>query len=217
MSDTTVDDPGVTASGAPAGRAGAGRTGAGRTGAGRPKRRPALQWPFITWLVVVWVLLWGDLSFANVFSGLAVAVLVSLVFPLPPIAFAGRVRPLPLARLVLRFCYDLVTASLEVAARALDPRHKPVNSVIAVRLRSRSDLYLTLTAELLTLVPGSVVLEADRDSGTLHLHVLGANDETGMARARETALAQEERLVRALASDSELAAFERAKSEGDAI
>lgn len=206
MSDTTVDTSTGTTSDAPT----------GRVGAGRPRRRPSFQWPFVAWLVIVWVLLWGDLSFANVLSGLAVAALVSLVFPLPPIAFAGRLRPLRLAWLVLHFCYDLVVASFGVAARALNPRHTPVNSVITVRLRSRSDLYLTLTGELLTLVPGSVVLEADRDTRTLHLHVLGANDEASMARARETALKQEERVVRALASDTELAVFERAVSEGGA-
>ena len=44
--------------------------------------------------------------------------------------------------------------------------------MIGVQLRNESDFYLALTAELSTLVPGSVVVEALKNSGTLYIHVL---------------------------------------------
>lgn len=175
--------------------------------------RRALQWPVMVWLAAAWVLLWGEVSIANVLSGLAVALIVALVFPLPPIAFTGRIRPLGLIQLVARFCLDLVLASVDVARQALNFRHKPASSIVMVRLRSRSDLYMTLTAELLTLVPGSIVVEADRPNWTLYMHVLGARTDTDVARARDMALGQEERLIHALGADVELAAYNREKGE----
>lgn len=177
------------------------------------RKRSRLQWPVVLWLVIVWVLLFGDLSVANVLSGLAVALFAILLFPLPPIVFTGRLRPGGLLRAAGRFLGDMVVASLGVVRQTLNLRHQPTNAIIAVPLRSRSDLYLTLTAEALSLIPGSVVVEVDRWNWVVYVHVLGADDEESVARARETALAQEERIVLALASDEELAAFHRARTE----
>lgn len=172
-----------------------------------PSRRSGVQWPMLIGLTIVWVLLWGGLTVANVVSGLVVAVVVTLVFPLPPIVFAGRVRPRGLAVLVGWFVVELVVASVQVAGQALRIGRPPMNAVIEVDLRSHSDLYLTLTAELLSLVPGSLVVEVRRSTSTLFLHVLGVRSAADVEQARQRALLQEERVVRALASDEELAAY----------
>ena len=167
------------------------------------RRRP--QWWAVAWLTVVWVLLWGDLTWANVLAGLVVGVLVTWGFRMSPIAFGGRVRPWRLVVLVVRFAVDLVVASFEVAALALRPGWTPHGAVIRVQLRSHSDLYLTLTAELVSLVPGSLVVEARRHTGVLYLHVLDVAHSGGVEGMRARVLAQEERLLRALASPAELA------------
>lgn len=181
----------------------------------KARRRRGFQWPFALWLTAVWVLLWGNLSVSNVVSGLLVSLVITAVFPLPPIVFGGQVRPLGVLRLVGRFALDLVVASAQVARHALWFGSRPVNAVIEVNLRSRSDLYMTLTAELLSLVPGSLVIEARRSTSTLYLHILGVGDETGVERARAQALAQEERVMHALASDEELSAYHRATTGAD--
>ena len=169
------------------------------------RRRARVQWQSLVWLTAVWVLLWGDLSVGNVLAGLTIAYVVSVVMPLPPIAAQGRVRPLALAHLVGRFAVDVVVASVQVGAQAFRVR-PPLSAVIRVRLRSSSDLYLTLTAELCSLVPGSVVVEAHRLTSTLYLHVLDVTGSDGIETARRRVLAQEERVLRALASDAELEA-----------
>jgi multicomponent Na+:H+ antiporter subunit E len=178
------------------------------------RRKRALQWPVMLWLTTAWVLLWGELSVGNVLSGLAVAAVVILVFPLPPIAFKGRFRPMGLVRLIARFHADLLVASLGVARQALRIGKLPRSSIVRVQLRARSDLYMALTVELLSLIPGSVVVEADRSTWTLYLHVLGADDAQSVAHARRTALDQEERLIHAFGSDEELADYTRAMREG---
>lgn len=169
------------------------------------RRRVAVQWPGPVWLTTVWVLLWGDLSVGNVLAGLLIGVVVTTALPLPAIGAGGRVRPLALAHLVGRFAVDVVVASVGVAAQAFRLR-PPVSAVIRVRLRSSSDLFLTLTAELCSLVPGSVVVEAHRLTSTLYLHVLDVAGPDGIEAARRRVLAQEERVLRALASDADLAA-----------
>jgi multicomponent Na+:H+ antiporter subunit E len=171
-----------------------------------PRRgRFTAQWGTVTWLAAVWVLLWGDLSVANVLAGVGLGLAVTHGLRMTPIDFHGRVHPLATAHLVARFGVDLVRASFEVSLLALRPRHVPRGAVIGVQLRSHSDLYLTMTAELCSLVPGSLVVEAHRLTGKLYLHVLDVEQSGGVERARRVALDQEERVLRAFASDAELA------------
>ena len=51
----------------------------------------------------IWVLLWGDLSAANVASGVLLAVLLLAVFPRTPSTTGFVVRPLPTLRFLLFF------------------------------------------------------------------------------------------------------------------
>lgn len=158
----------------------------------------------VAWLTAVWVLLWGDLSWANVLGGVAVALVALRLLRMPRVEFHGHVHVLALLYLVHRFVVDLVVASAQVAWLALDPRRTPRSAVIAVQLRSHSDLYLTLTAQLCSLVPGSVVVEAHRISGMLYVHVLDVDSVGGVDGARRHVLDTESRVLRALASDDEL-------------
>jgi multicomponent Na+:H+ antiporter subunit E len=163
------------------------------------------QWATIAWLTVVWVLLWGDVTWGNIVNGALLGLLVTVGLRMTPVDFHGRVHPVGLLVLLGRFAVDLVRASFEVSIVALRPRYTPRGAVICVQLRSHSDLYLTMTAELVSLVPGSIIVEAHRLTGRLYVHVLDVETSGGVEKARQAVLDQEARVLRALASDEELA------------
>ncbi|GGM23905.1 Na+/H+ antiporter subunit E [Micromonospora sonchi] len=159
----------------------------------------------MTGLTAIWVLLWGTHFWANVISGLVVVAILLAVFPLPPVTFAGRIHPLPMLRFWLRFLQDLVIASIQIAWLALRPAGGQARSaIIAVPLRVNTDLNLTLTAEALTLVPGSLILEADRSTGTLFVHVINLRNREELEEFRRGVYALEARIVSALGSPDEL-------------
>lgn len=170
-------------------------------------RRAALPFSVLSvvWLTVVWVLLWGTFEVGTALAGLGIALLVTGVFRLPLLRLDGRGHPISLAYLLWRFFVDLVVASAQVVALALDPRRTPRGAVIGVQLRSRNELYMTLTSEITCLVPGSVVVEAHRTTGMLYVHVLDVGISKGVEAARRHVLDTEARVLRALASDAELA------------
>lgn len=162
-------------------------------------------WPSMAAGAVLWVLLWGDLSWANVLSGMALGALVRLAFPLPPLGTATTVRPGPLLRLLGQFVGDLVLASFQVAWTAVVPGRKtPRGGLVSVALRSDSDLFIATTAGLSSLVPGTLVIDLDRPSRTLRLHVLDLAGSGGPDAVRESTLALEARLLRAFAPAAEL-------------
>ena len=163
------------------------------------------RWPMVVWLTLVWVLLWGHLTVANVLAGLVIGLLLVHFTPMPRVGFEGRVWLPGVVVLVARFVVDVLRASVQVSTQALRIGHHPHGAVIRVRLRSHSDLFLTLTAELCSLVPGSIIVEAHRLTGTLYVHVLDVDQAGGVDRAKLAVLEQERRVLSAFASDTELA------------
>ena len=168
--------------------------------------RLTAQWRTVAWLTVVWVMLWGDLSWGNLIAGVIIASLLITFMPLPSIATSGTVRPWPLLVLVSRFVADLVVASFQVSMQAFRFHHTPHGAVVGVRLRNPSDIYMTITAELSSLVPGSLVIEAHRLTGMLYLHVLDLDAAGGADKVRQDTLDLEARVLRAFASNEELKA-----------
>ena len=168
-----------------------------------PRRfsRESIQPAVIAWLTLVWVLLWGDLSVANVVAGVAVATLVVVVFPLPPLRMHLRVRPMRLLWLIVHFLGSVVVATAQVAWTTLRFGRTPRNAVIRVTLLTSSDFVLTVVAELTSLVPGSIVLEANRASHTLFIHVLDVNDTADVERVRAATMALERRVVLAVGAE----------------
>ncbi|MDX5458008.1 Na+/H+ antiporter subunit E [Micromonospora tulbaghiae] len=170
-------------------------------GRGGRRRDQALA---LGWLVAAWLLLWGDVSVGNLIAGLVVGVAVLLFFPLPPVTFGGRFRPRELLVFLVTFIAELVSASLHVAAVALRFGYRPRGAIIAVPLRVRTDLNLALTAEVISLVPGTLILDVDRARGVLYVHVLDVRGPEDVSGSRERVLAVERRIVRAIGSPAEV-------------
>jgi multicomponent Na+:H+ antiporter subunit E len=168
------------------------------------------QLPLLLWLVLVWNLLWGTWSWANLISGTVVALAVTTLLPLPPVVGGTRLHPAALLGYLGYFLFDLVVSAAQVAWRTLSPGGVRNSAIIRVGLRTDSDLLLTIIAESLSLVPGSIVIDLDREEQAMALHVLHVEDMAAVERARARVLAMEERVVRALGSDAEIAALERA-------
>lgn len=166
------------------------------------------QLPLLVWLVLVWNLLWGTWSWANLISGAAVALVVVLLLPLPPVAEGLRFHPVPVLAFFTAFFTDLVGSGALVAWQTIRPRGIGRSAIIRVPMRTDSDLLLTIVAESLTLVPGSLVIDLDRAERVLTLHVLHVEDLDDVERRRASVLAEEERVVRAFGSAADIAALE---------
>jgi multicomponent Na+:H+ antiporter subunit E len=164
----------------------------------RARRRRHVQWPMVVWMTLVWWVLWGTWSAMSLVGGVIVATLALLAFPLPPLDLEVRIHPLGAVRLLARFARDVVVASLQVAWTVLRPPRELRNAIVRVPLRSDSELVLVLVAELVSLVPGSVVVEVRRSTCTLYLHVLDVRSPDDVEKIRERVWTQEQRVLDAL-------------------
>lgn len=169
----------------------------------RPGRFPHASVGMLLWLTLVWVMLWGEFTVGNFLAGFIVALIVTTATPFPSTPFDGRFRPIGVVHLVVRFLYDIVHSSFQQARFILSGK-QPTGAIIRVHLRSHSDVYLTIISAMTALVPGSVVVEAHRSTGTLYVHVFDTNLAGGIDGVHKTVLELEERVLRAFASHDEL-------------
>jgi multicomponent Na+:H+ antiporter subunit E len=163
-------------------------------------RRVALRVWLLFWLTMVWILLWGTLSAANIVSGLAVALVITLLLPLPVVPIEGRVHPLTLLQLIGLVAWYLVLSSMQLAWLAIKPGPPPLSAVLRAHLDIKSDLVLALAVNIINLTPGTIVLEIDQVRRMIYVHVIDVGSDRAVNRFYRQ-IAQIERLL--------VASFER--------
>ncbi|WP_029150411.1 Na+/H+ antiporter subunit E [Microbacterium indicum] len=172
------------------------------------KRQAWIQLPFFVWLVVLWMLLWGQFTWLAFLTGVGIAAFVMAVFRLPPAELSGRVNLWWGLVFLCQFLAHLVLGSLQVAWYAVTPGARKV-AIVRVPLRVDDDLIMSHTAVAMSLMPGSTVIEADRENRILYLHAIGAETMDDVERLRESVAVWERRIVRAVGSRAQLADLRR--------
>jgi multicomponent Na+:H+ antiporter subunit E len=135
------------------------------------------------WLVVLWLLLWNDLSIGNLVGGVLVASVVLAGARLPRAACVGaasgdraRVQPLALAYFLGYVVVKLVQSNLVLAWEILTPRNRINTGIVAVPLRTESDLAMLVVANVVTLTPGTVTIEVSGSPAVIYVNVLHLHD-----------------------------------------
>ncbi len=148
---------------------------------------------FVIWLTALWVALWDDLSWANVLSGLLVAVGVAAVAridleTLRPTYF----RPVWATWYVVVLLRNLVAANLRLAWEILTPGIGTHTGIVAVPMRGGSEAVVNLVANSITLTPGTMTVEVStsgdvdqdgaEDDVLLYIHGMYTRDTEAVRR-----------------------------------
>ena len=75
------------------------------------------------------------------------------------------------------FLYELVKANLEVAYDVITPRFFMKPGIIKIPLTAKSDLEITMLANLITLTPGTLSLDVSDDKKVLYVHAMYVKDK----------------------------------------
>lgn len=179
-----------------------------RARARRRRARFLIELPLTLWMVLVWGALWQDFSPGNLVFGFIISLGVVAVFKLPPVELSGRFNVWQALVFAVRFLWEVVKASVHVMFVVVVRGPRVRNAVVGIRMRSHEDLMATALGHVLTLIPGSFVVEVDRTTSTLYLHVLDIDNDEQAEAFRQSARDIEARLIRVMGNPEELAALE---------
>jgi multicomponent Na+:H+ antiporter subunit E len=158
----------------------------------------------IAGLTLIWIALWGDLSWANVASGVVVSVLLVLLFPAGGDA-RHQVRPIRALRYGAFFAGQLLVATWQVVLAAVAPAGRVAPGILAVPLRASSDLLVTVVGNSVSLTPGTLSVDVvDGPRTELIVHALDLSDP---AAIRRSVWRFEELAVAAFGTDDDRAAI----------
>ncbi|WP_017578873.1 Na+/H+ antiporter subunit E [Nocardiopsis valliformis] len=183
------------------------------------RRLGKVQIPVALGMTVVWMLLFKGFeprpeSLGIAVLGFLVSAVIMMVFPMPPISPGFRFWPVQCVRLFFHVLWKMAVASSQVTLQVFRPGPPVRSSVVAVQLRTDSDLMLVCTAITTSVIPGSVIVEVAQPEHTLYVHVLGAESETEVQEAKQIILTLEERIVRAVGTRENIADLEAATPAG---
>lgn len=140
--------------------------------------RPALS--------VTIFLLWAALTNAASPGTLLLGGLLALTLPFVTRSFlpdAPQVaRPLAVPLLAARVLLDIVIANWAVARRVMGPLNRLESAFVDVPLDLRDPFVATILASIVSLTPGTVSVDVDRERWVLQLHALDVPDPDALIR-----------------------------------
>lgn len=128
-------------------------------------------------LALVWVGMTGEFTPLNFAIGFALGLLI-LFFARrvvgPPNYLVKTAQVFELAAFLL---WELLLANLRVAYDVLTPGYHMRPGVVAIPLDAKSDIEITLLANLITLTPGTLSLDVSSDRRVLYIHVMYVDND----------------------------------------
>ena len=128
-------------------------------------------------LMLVWVALTGEFMFPNFLLGFLIGFLALWMaerdhsskkyFKLIPtaISFIGF------------FFFELIKANIQVAYEVMTPTLYMKPGIVKVPLDAKTDLEITMLANLISLTPGTLSLDVTKEGDALFVHAMYVNDK----------------------------------------
>jgi len=125
---------------------------------------------FLVWCLLNWVPDWQHLG-VGVFIALFVAYMTGDFFVNRPHVFKHPFRYWYFIFYYLPvFLWECFKANVDVAYRVINPR-LPINpGIVKVKTNLKTETGLTFLANSITLTPGTLTVDIDRDAGVLYVH-----------------------------------------------
>jgi len=124
---------------------------------------------FVVWTILTWPLDWQH-AIVGLFVAALVSSLTADMFVQRPHFFLHGKRYIWFVYYCLVFVWECLKANIDVAYRVIHP-DMPINpGIVKVKTTLKSETGLTFLANSITLTPGTLSVDIDKDAGALYIH-----------------------------------------------
>lgn len=121
-------------------------------------------------LALAWVALTGKFVLANFLFGFVLSFFIMWVNSRDDDSQRYFMRIPKVISFVFFFLYELLKANLQVAYDVITPTFYMRPGIVAIPLSAKTDLEITLLANLISLTPGTLSLDISDDRKVLYVH-----------------------------------------------
>jgi len=130
----------------------------------------------LVWLLLTWVPDWQHLVI-GIFVALLVSFLTGDMFVKRPRHFLDLERYKWFIYFIPVFLWECLKANIDVAYRVGHPDLPISPGIVKIKTNLKSDTGLTFLANSITLTPGTMCVDIDRDKGYLYIHWINVKDK----------------------------------------
>ena len=127
-------------------------------------------------LSLAWIGLTGDFTPINFVIGFLLGYLILWLALRNDVSVAYFKKVPQVVRFLIFFSWEVILSNLRVIYEVLTPGHNMKPGIIAIPLDVKTDLEITVFANLITLTPGTLSLDTSKDRSTLYIHAMYIDD-----------------------------------------
>lgn len=128
-------------------------------------------------LTFVWVALTGNFEFTNYIFGFLLSFFILWIITKDEGKASYFTFVPKIIAFVFFFLYELVKANLQVAYEVITPKLGVTPGIVKIPLDVKSNIGITLLANLISLTPGTLSLDVSNDKKVLFVHAMYITDK----------------------------------------
>ena len=128
-------------------------------------------------LSFIWVALTGSLYFMNFFFGFLLGFLVLWILNRTEDDHRYFTRAPKTITFIAFFAYEMIVANLQVAYDVITPKYFFKPGIVRYPLQADTDVEISLLSTIISLTPGTLILDISEDKKWLYIHVMYLGDK----------------------------------------
>ncbi|MEX2514218.1 MAG: Na+/H+ antiporter subunit E [Cyclobacteriaceae bacterium] len=128
-------------------------------------------------LSFIWLALTGNFNFENFVFGFLLGFILMWLIATNRREDKYYYRAPKLIFFIFYFIYELIKANLQVAYEVVTPNLHMKPGIIQIPLTAKTNLEITLLANLISLTPGTLSLDVSNDREVLYVHAMYVSDK----------------------------------------
>ncbi len=147
-------------------------------------------------LSFIWVALTGTLYYSNFLFGFMIGFAILWVMNRTEEDQRYFTRVPKTIYLLFYFIYELIKANIQVAYDVITPKYFFKPGIVKYPMSARTDLEINLLSTVISLTPGTLILDISEDKKTLYIHVMYLKDKSSFIKQTKNGI--EKRLLEIL-------------------
>lgn len=127
-------------------------------------------------LTLVWVMLTGEFIFGNFVFGFVLSYGILWLVEQDPEKKRYFTRVPSVISFVFFFLYEMLKANVQVAYDVVTPKYFMRPGIVRYPLDAKTDIEITFLTNLISLTPGTLILDVSEDKTEVFIHVMYLDD-----------------------------------------
>lgn len=128
-------------------------------------------------LTLVWVALTGSFTYMNLLFGFLISFFVLWIISRESDDRRYFTIIFKIISFFFYFLYQMLKANLEVASEVLSRKFSMKPGIVKITLEAKTDMEITMLANLISLTPGTLVIDVSDDRKVIYVHGMDVQDQ----------------------------------------